>query len=468
MTMLKKDSPKSFLEIERAASVYRPAEERLGDWKEVENRPDLDTVYEQTARCINCGIPYCHGYGCPLGNSIPDFNREVRLKNFRRAWEILSRTSPFPEFTSRICPALCESSCSAGPEFGAVTIRQIEKTIIETAFEQGWVVQDQPQRTGMRVAVIGSGPAGLAAAQALNRYGHTVTVFEKDRKPGGLLRYGIPEFKLEKRVINRRLRLMEASGIEFVCSTRIGTDISTEYLLRKYDALVIATGTPNPRNLEIPGREAKGIFFALDLLGGQNRFLAGEETVPPVSAKGKRVVIIGGGDTGSDCLGTALRQGALSVLQIEIMPKPPAERSPSTPWPEWPYMLRTSSSHLEGGERRWSLLSNRFLTARKNGVDAVEGIEVYPVDWSFNERGKPLRFVPKSDDSEIIPCDLVLLALGFLKPDRQTLAAELNLEGRNNVFYCGDAANGPSLVVRAAADALSTAEKTDKFLRDGK
>ena len=468
MTIVQTESPKSFQEIGRSVPGYRPAEERLADWREVELFPDRETLRAQTARCINCGIPYCHGSGCPLGNLIPDFNRAVRLGDGRLAWAILSQTSPFPEFTSRVCPALCEASCSAGPEFGAVTIRQIEKAIVETAFENGWVEPDAPRRNGRRVAVIGSGPSGLAAAQALNRRGYTVTVYEKDRRPGGLLRYGIPEFKLEKRVIDRRLRLMAESGIEFVCSTRIGADISPGYLLRKNDALVVATGTPVPRDLDIPGRDLAGIHFALDLLGGQNRYLGGETSAPAVSAKGKRVLIIGGGDTGSDCLGTALRQGALSVEQIEIMPKPPAERSPSTPWPQWPYMLRTSSSQLEGGSRRWSLLSKRFLETEKGGVRTVGGVEVYPVEWSFDDRGKPLRFVPKNDDPEIIPCDLVLLALGFLRPDPQSLAADLHLGGTENVFFCGDAANGPSLVVRAAASGLEAAEKVDRFLDSGK
>lgn len=465
MTTLQTDSPKSFLEIERATPGYRPVGERLADWREVELAPDAESIRAQTARCINCGIPYCHGAGCPFGNLIPDFNRAAHQGDFRLAWEILAQTSPFPEFTSRVCPALCEASCSAGPEFGAVTIRQTEKAIVENAFARGWVAPDAPSRTGRRAAVVGSGPAGLAAAQELNRRGHTVTVYEKERAPGGLLRYGIPEFKLEKSVIDRRLRLMRESGIEFVCGTAIGADVSADYLLRKHDALLIATGTPTARDLDIPGRGLSGICFALDLLGGQNRFLTGETGAPAVSAKGKRVVIIGGGDTGSDCLGTALRQGALSVEQIEIMPKPPAERSPSTPWPQWPYMLRTSSSHLEGGARRWSLLSKRFLGDESG---AVRGIEVYPVQWSFDDRGKPLRFVPRSDDPEIIPCDLVLLALGFLRPDPEALRAELRIPESESVFFCGDASSGPSLVVRAAASGLEAAEKADAFLRSGK
>ena len=468
MTVLKDDSSKAFLEIARPASFYRPAEERLHDWKEVEALPDPEILHEQTLRCMNCGIPYCHGYGCPLENAIPDFNREVRYGDWRSAWEILAQTSPFPEFTSRVCPALCEGSCSAGAEYGSVTIRQIEKTIIETAFANGWVAPDTPKRTGKRVAIVGSGPAGLAAAQALNRQGHEVTVFEKEKSPGGLLRYGIPEFKLEKRIVNRRVRLMEVSGIEFLCATRVGRDVSPDYLLRKYDALLIATGTPTPRDLDIPGRSLPGIHFALELLGGQNRLLGHETDLLPVSAKGKRVVIIGGGDTGSDCLGTALRQGAISVEQIEIMPKPPVERSPSTPWPEWPYMLRTSSSHIEGGSRRWSILSKQFLGNKEDGRERVAGIEVYPVEWSFDERGKPLRFVPKSDNPEIIPCDLVLLALGFLKQNPKSIAEELGTTLQEGMFFCGDAASGPSLVVRAAADGLRAAERIGEFLRDRK
>ena len=465
MTTIKNHSPKAFLEIARPSTFYRPTAERLADGREVETPPNREILAEQAARCIDCGIPYCHGFGCPLGNPIPDFNHEVGLNDMAAAWELLSQTSPFPEFTSRVCPALCEASCSAGPDFGAVTIRQIEKFIVESAFAAGRVEADAPKRTGRRVVVIGSGPAGLAAAQALNRLGHSVVVYEKEGRPGGLLRYGIPEFKLEKRIIDRRIRLMEASGIEFVCGTRIGTDVSPNYLLDKNDALVAAVGTPIPRDLDIPGRAMAGIHFALEFLGGQNRAVTGEIKETPLSAAGKRVVIIGGGDTGSDCLGTALRQGAVSVEQIEIMPKPPEDRSPSTPWPQWPYQLRTSSSHLEGGTRRWSLMSRRFTGRRQNGIETVEGIEVYPVEWSFDALGKPLRFTPKNDEPEIIPCDMVLLACGFPKRDRESVLNDLNLTDRDGVFLCGDAARGPSLVVRAAADALETARKIDLFLQ---
>ena len=466
MTKIINHSAKAFLETARPESSYRSVTERLNDWREVETPPACETIQEQATRCINCGIPYCHGYGCPLGNFIPDFNRAVRLGDFAEAWAILSQTSPFPEFTSRVCPALCEASCSAEPEFGAVTVRQIEKFIVETAFADGRVEMDHPKRTGKRVAVIGSGPAGLAAALTLNRLGHSVSVYEKNKKPGGLLRYGIPDFKLEKRIIDRRVRLMEASGIEFVCSTQIGSDVSANYLRTKNDALLVAIGTPIPRDLEIPGRTMKGIDFALDFLRGQNRVVSGELKKLPLSAEGRRVVVIGGGDTGSDCVGTALRQGAIHVEQIEIMPKPPKTRSPSTPWPEWPYRLRTSSSHLEGGSRRWSLLSRRFLGKKEAGVEMVEGIEVFPVEWSFDEQGKPLRFTPANIEPEIISCDMVLLALGFPKRDPKTVLTDLGFTGSDGFFLCGDAASGPSLVVRAIADGLAAARKVDIFLNN--
>lgn len=465
MTTIKRQNPKAFLEIARRQPCYRPAAERLADWNEVQTPPDLAALQEQATRCMNCGIPYCHGFGCPLGNLIPDFNRAVRLGDLAEAWALLSQTSPFPEFTSRVCPALCEASCSAALDFGAVTIRSIEQFIAESAFAAGRIKAENPKRTGKQVGVIGSGPAGLAVAWALNRLGHSVIVYEKNSSPGGLLRYGIPEFKLEKRVIDRRLRLMEASGIRFVCGAKIGADIASNYLAAKNDALAVAIGTPTPRDLDIPGRSLVGIDFALDFLGGQNRVLTGEIDQTPISAAGKRVLILGGGDTGSDCLGAALRQKAISVEQIEIMPQPPAERSPSTVWPQWPHQLRTSSSHLEGGTRRWSLLSGRFLAKGENRHETVAGVEVYPVEWSFDERGKPLCFQPKTDQSEIIPCDMVLLALGFLKRDRETVLGDLGLTDHEGIFLCGDALNGPSLVVRAIADALSAAEKIDLFLK---
>ena len=347
---------KDFMNIERIAHVYRPAAERVRDFNEVEAPLTTQQLAEQSARCMGCGIPFCHGTGCPLGNLIPDFNEAVHKGDWKQAWDLLSSTSSFPEFTSRICPALCEGSCTEGLNLEPVMIRQIEKAIVETAFANGWVKPSVPaKRTGKKVIIAGAGPAGLAAAVLLNQAGHSVTVYEKNKFPGGLLRYGIPDFKLNKEIIERRMRILEESGIEFVLGTEIGTDVSAEYLRKRCDALLITCGTPVPRDLKIPGRELKGIHFALEFLQGQNRVNSGELPGLPVSAKGKRVLVIGGGDTGSDCVGTANRQGARSVTQIEIMPRPPEKRSESTPWPNWPYILRTSSSHEEGCVRRWDI-----------------------------------------------------------------------------------------------------------------
>ncbi len=417
---------KDFFTIKRPANFYRPAAERVLDWNEVEFMPEAEIIQTQAKRCMSCGIPFCHGCGCPLYNVIPDINSAVAQGQWRQAWELLNFTSPMPEFTSRVCPALCENSCSASINFDAVSVRQIEKMVVEHAFAAGWITPQIPaQRTGKRVAVIGSGPAGLAAAIALNKRGHSVKVFEKHPDAGGLLRYGIPAFKLAKSVIDRRIEVMKASGIAFHFNADIGKDISLAYLSRNYDAVLLATGTPTPRDLPIPGRENDHVLFAIDYFNGD------------ISATGKSVVVIGGGDTGSDCVGTALRQQAKSVLQIEIMPKPPVTRSEKTPWPDWSYQLRTSSSHLEGGERRWSLKSQRFLI--ENG--RLTGVEVVPA-----EGGAP----------EIIAADLVLLAMGFLKPEHSGYAG--------NVFIAGDASTGQSLVVRAIAHALSQVENIQQFL----
>ena len=337
-------------------------EERKNDWKEVEFALSDEELKEQTSRCMNCGQPFCHAYGCPLGNLVPDQNRAVAQGDFKRAYDLLSAQSDFPEFTSRICPALCEASCVHQLDEEAVMVRQSEKRIIETAFANGWVVPHPPrQENGKRVAVIGAGPSGLSAAVTLRRRGWTVTVYEREKNIGGLLRYGIPYFKLDKALIDRRRAILEAEGIRFVTGVNIGTDVTADYLAKSNDAVVVAIGTPAARDLKIPGRELHGIHLALEYLGGQNRALGGEIASNPINANGKHVLVIGGGDTGSDCVGTAIRQGAASVTQIEIMPKPPEERSASTPWPLWPYMLRTSSSHKEGCERRWNLNSLRFI-----------------------------------------------------------------------------------------------------------
>lgn len=452
---------KDFMNIERIAHVYRPAAERVRDFNEVEAPLTAQQLAEQSARCMGCGIPFCHGAGCPLGNLVPDFNEAVHKGDWKQAWDLLSSTSSFPEFTSRICPALCEGSCTEGLNLEPVMIRQIEKAIVETAFANGWVTPAVPaKRTGKKVIIAGAGPAGLAAAVLLNQAGHSVTLYEKNKFPGGLLRYGIPDFKLNKEIIERRMRILEESGIEFVLGTEVGADVSAEYLRKRCDALLITCGTPVPRDLKIPGRELKGIHFALEFLQGQNRVNSGELSELPISAKGKRVLVIGGGDTGSDCVGTANRQGARSVTQIEIMPRPPEKRSDSTPWPNWPYMLRTSSSHEEGCVRRWDIQSRKFNG--KNG--SVASVDIIPVRWTLSPFGKPLKFEELADKAETIEADLVLLALGFLKLDRAAMLERLKLADMPEVFIAGDSANGPSLVVRAIVDGRKAAAQIDHYL----
>ncbi len=449
--------------IERIHDIYRPADERVRDFNEVEVRLTPEQVREQMLRCHNCGVPFCHGAGCPLGNVIPDFNSAAADGDWLTAWRILSETSFFPEFTCRICPALCEGACCNGVNDDPVMVRQCEKVIVETAFENGWVKPVVPAvRNGKRIAVVGSGPSGLYAAEALNRAGFSVKVFEANHKPGGLLRYGIPDFKLDKRVIDRRISLMRQSGIEFQTDCRIGLDVAGQYLLRNYDAVVLATGTPCARDLNIPGRDLDGVHFALEFLQGQNRMNDGELRTLPVSAKGKRVLIIGGGDTGSDCAGTAIRQGAASVKQVEIMPMPPETRSESTPWPAWPWMLRTSSSHKEGCEREWNVASDRFLG--ENGV--LTGVEVHSVKWETTPEGKPLKPVAVENSTRVIEADLILLAMGFTGADPKGPAADLKLkltqrngliaDPERHVYTVGDCTTGASLVVRAMADAKKT------------
>ncbi len=450
-------SNKSFLEIPRVAHVYRPVAERQCDYNEVEAPLDEAMLRAQAERCMNCGTPFCHGYGCPLGNPVPDFNACVVRGDWRGAWELLSSSSDFPEFMSRVCPALCEGSCTCGLVQDAVMVRQLEKAIVERAYAEGWV-RPLPAvaSNGRRAAVIGSGPAGLSAALTLYRKGFAVTVFEKDAAPGGLLRYGIPDFKLSKRVIDRKLQFMKDAGIRFECQTEIGKDISGEYLARNFDVVMVTVGSPIPRDLKIPGRELSGVHFALELLQGQNRANAGLVDTPPVDTHGKRVLVIGGGDTGSDCVGTAHRQGALSVTQIEIMPRPPEQRAAWTPWPTWPMLLRTSSSHEEGCVRRWNLNSLRFLGDAEGKLTGVEVIEVVK---GTTPEGRPTFTPAPGAKPEVIPCEVALLAMGFLKFDRAATLERYGLPDCDRVYVAGDAANGPSLVVRAIVSGRDVAEK---------
>ena len=445
-------------DMQRIHDIYRPTDERKGDWHEVERMLSDMELKEQTSRCMNCGQPFCHAYGCPLGNLVPDQNRAVAQGNWQRAYALLSLNSDFPEFTSRICPALCEASCVHQLDEEAVMVRQSEKRIIETAFANGWVIPHPPEKeTGKSAAVVGAGPAGLSAAITLRRKGWAVTVYERRANIGGLLRYGIPCFKLDKSLIDRRRTILEAEGIRFVTGIEVGKDISAEWLKRRFDAVIVAIGTPAARDLKIPGRELNGIHLALELLEGQNRFLTGEIDTPSIDAKGKDVLVIGGGDTGSDCVGTAIRHGAKSVTQIEIMPRPPDERSTSTPWPLWPYMLRTSSSHKEGCTRRWNLNSLRFI-----GEDSVAGVEVETVEWDFSPEGRPMKFHPVPGSKEVIKANLVFLAMGFTGvPADHPIVAQLGLQQTprtallsdpsRNIHCVGDCASGASLVVRALA-----------------
>ncbi len=448
--------------MKRIHDIYRPEEERKKDWREVERMLSESELKEQTSRCMNCGQPFCHAYGCPLGNLVPDQNRAVAQGDWLRAYALLSENSDFPEFTSRICPALCESSCVHGLDEEAVMVRQSEKRIIETAFENGWVVPRPPEKeNGRSAAIVGAGPAGLSAAVTLRRRGWAVTVYERRAGIGGLLRYGIPCFKLDKSLIDRRRTVLEAEGIRFVTGIEVGRDISAEWLARRFDAVVVAIGTPAARDLKIPGRQLHGIHLALELLEGQNRFLTGEIDAPPIDAKGRDVLVIGGGDTGSDCVGTAIRHGAKSVTQIEIMPCPPDERDASTPWPLWPYMLRTSSSHKEGCVRRWNLNSLKFV-----GEGDVSGVEVEKVEWEFSPEGRPTKFHSVPDTRETIPANLVFLAMGFTGvPASNPIVEQLGLaqtprtalisDPARRIYCVGDCASGASLVVRALASGKS-------------
>ena len=448
-------NPKAFLEIHRQEAGYRPIHDRILDFGEVEQTLNTRERKLQASRCMDCGVPFCH-WACPLGNKAPEWNDALYKGDWELAYHLLSNTNPFPEFTGRICPALCEKACVLNRfNHEPTTNREDEAAITEMAFQEGYI---QPRtdivRNGKKVAIIGAGPAGLAAANDLNLLGYHVTVFDKNEAAGGLLRYGIPNFKLNKALINRRLKLLEEEGILFKYNQQISLTSDINHLATEYDAIVIATGTPTARDLNIPGRELKGVHLALELLSQQNRILAGMEfsKAERISAKGKDVLVIGGGDTGSDCIGTAHRQGCKSVTQIEIMPKPvEGPDDPQNPWPNWPRTLKTTSSHEEGCTRRWNINTLEFIG--KNGH--LTGVRIQEIDWQQNpEGGRPIMV--EKGKPEIIKAELVLLAMGFLKPEHPQYP--------ENVFICGDAANGASLVVRALASGRQIAAKTNQYL----
>jgi glutamate synthase (NADPH) small chain len=467
-----------FIEIKRSKPQARPIVERLRDWHEV-YLPEPDAqVREQGARCMDCGIPFCH-QGCPLGNLIPDWNDLVYHQRWQPAIERLHATNNFPEWTGRLCPAPCEGSCVLGINDDPVTIKGIELSIVEHAFDNGWIKANPPtMRTGKRVAVVGSGPAGLAAADQLNRSGHNVTVFERADRIGGLLRYGIPEFKLEKRFLDRRLAILGEEGIEFRAGVEIGIDFPISGLRRQFDAIVLCCGATWARDLQIPGRELGGIHFAVEFLTQQNRLLAGDVVPNQISAEGKRVVIIGGGDTGADCLGTVHRQGARSVHQFEVMPRPPDARADDNPWPQWPLILRTSSAHEEGGERVYAVSTERFIGGNGDAHGRVAALQAVTVELRRDEGGR-VQFARVPGSELELEADLVLLAMGFVGPERGSLISQLGvrLTDRGNVwrddtwmtsepgvFTAGDMQRGQSLIVWAIADGRNAARSVDAYL----
>jgi glutamate synthase (NADPH/NADH) small chain len=460
-----------FLEIEREQPGRRKVEERLQDWLEVYEPFPEEKQREQGARCMDCGVPFCHT-GCPVNNLIPDWNDLVYNGRWEAAIRRLHSTNNFPEFTGRICPAPCEAACVLAISQPAVSIKLIERSVVDRAWDEGWIHPEPPeQNTGKRVAVVGSGPAGLAAAQQLRRAGHSVTVYEKSDRIGGLLRYGIPNFKLEKHVLDRRLQQMRAEGVTFVANAHVGVNVPVDKLTERYDAILLCGGSEQPRDLKIPGRDLKGIHFAMEFLPQQNRRCEGDHLDPALDivAEGKRVVIIGGGDTGADCLGTSLRQHPLSVHQFEIMPKPPAQRAASTPWPMWPLQLRTESAHEEGGIRDWSINSIEFTGDAEGRVKQLHAVRV----------GAPPKFEPIPGSEFTLDVDLVLLAMGFLGPVRSGMIEQLGvaLDGRGNIatdaeyrtsveniFAAGDMRRGQSLVVWAISEGRKAAASVDRYL----
>ncbi|MGA0211854.1 MAG: glutamate synthase subunit beta [Flavobacteriaceae bacterium] len=466
---------RGFMEYDRLNETSITPNERVKNYNEFTVAPEAEKLQEQGARCMDCGVPFCHS-GCPLGNLIPDFNDAVYQNEWERALSILHSTNNFPEFTGRLCPAPCEEACVLGIVNPPVSIELIEKYIVERGFSEGWITPNPPQhRTGKKVAIIGSGPAGLAAAQQLNRAGHTVTVFERDNKIGGLLRYGIPDFKMEKKVIDRRLDLLAAEGITFTCNTEVGKNLTVETLERDFDAVILATGASVKRDLPIPGRALNGVVQAMDFLPHNNKAVDGQhERDAKYLAKDKHVIVIGGGDTGSDCIGTSNRHGAKSVTNFEIMPKPAESRTEEHPWPYWPFKLKTSSSHEEGSHREWSILTKEFIDDGKGNIKALKTVEV---EWKKIPGERPQLLEIEGSEKEW-PCDLALLALGFTGPEK-TLPEQLglqlddrgNIKGINqyqttkdHIFTAGDCRRGQSLIVWAISEGREAAHQVDTYL----
>jgi len=470
--------PTGFIEFTRELPAKAPVQERVQHYKEFVSLFSEEKLNQQSARCMNCGVPFCHS-GCPLGNVIPEFNDAVYKKKWKEAYDILTSTNNFPEFTGRICPAPCESACVLGINQPPVAIEEIEKHIIEIAFEKGYVKAKKPlAKTGKKVAVVGSGPAGLAAAAQLNYAGHQVVVFERDDAPGGLLRYGIPDFKLEKSVIDRRIALLEEEGIEFVCNANVGTQIKVNDLLREYHAIVLAGGSTIPRDLPVPGRELKGTYFAMEFLKQNNKRVGNRSyTEEDIKATGLDVVVIGGGDTGSDCVGTSNRHGAKSVTQFELLPQPPSERNDYMPWPSYPMLLKTTTSHEEGVERKWAVATKAFVGDEKGNL---KGVRIVDLEWKSGADGKPASFQEIHGSEREIPCQLALLAMGFVHPQHEGMLQQLEVEldNRGNVraseknyqtnmpkvFAAGDMRRGQSLVVWAISEGRECARKVDEFL----